>query len=341
MARRFGGTGLGLSISRRLAVLLGGNITVTSRLNFGSTFTLTIGTGSLADVHWQTAPTRREIVRPALSAGQLPGELRILLAEDGPDNQLLIGSFLRKIGASVTIVGNGRDAVDSARVSLNLAQPVDLILMDMQMPILDGYAATQELRMAGWTGPIIALTANAMSDDRQKCLDAGCNDFATKPFDRGRLFEQIVELTRSVFDESPKACQISSGRADKPDKRVFDPDIALQRMGGDLELLNEIKGMIIELSPRWLTELQDCLDHGDTTSVRRLSHSLKNSADNVGGQAASEILFQLESLAAQGDLTSAGALFPEAKLSMQELIETLQQSISEHSRSSPDAVTVD
>ena len=121
---------------------------------------------------------------------QLNG-VRILLAEDGPDNQRLISFILRKIGVDVSVVENGQQAFDSALKAWNEGSPFDVILMDMQMPILDGYGATTQLRNAGYRRPIVALTANAMAGDREKCLAAGCDDFATKPIDRKALLGTI------------------------------------------------------------------------------------------------------------------------------------------------------
>ncbi len=199
--RRFGGTGLGLTISKRLAKMLGGDITISSRLGQGSTFTLTIATGPLDGVKFVQQPdaTDSEEAREQASDGARPAvaeaklDCRILLAEDGRDNQRLISYFLRRAGARVEVVENGRLAVEAALRAEQAGEPFDVILMDMQMPELDGYGATAELRSRGYTRPIIALTANAMEGDREKCLQAGCDDFATKPVDRRKLLAAIVD----------------------------------------------------------------------------------------------------------------------------------------------------
>jgi CheY-like chemotaxis protein len=116
---------------------------------------------------------------------------RVLLAEDGVDNQLVIAYVLKRAGAEVTAVGNGQLAVETALEGVRIERPFHVILMDIQMPFLDGYGATAALRAKAYNGPIIALTASATSVDRENCLAAGCDDHATKPIDRKRLIEQI------------------------------------------------------------------------------------------------------------------------------------------------------
>jgi CheY-like chemotaxis protein len=127
----------------------------------------------------------------AVAAPALPPNCRVLLAEDGPDNQRLISFLLRKAGADVTVVENGRLAAEAALAARDSAQPFDVILMDMQMPVLDGYGAVRWLRQEHYTGPIIALTAHALAQDQERCLNVGCDDYAGKPIERNQLIELV------------------------------------------------------------------------------------------------------------------------------------------------------
>lgn len=184
--RKYGGSGLGLSISKRLANMLGGDIVVTSRLGEGSTFSLSL-------------PVRCHLPDSAVSRPQPQDWLaespfalldrRILLVEDGPDNQRLIAFLLQEAGAEVVLANNGRVAVE---IALTSDERFDAILMDMQMPIMDGYEATKALRDAGYDAPIIALTACAMCDDVKKCLATGCSDYLSKPVDRATLVSTVA-----------------------------------------------------------------------------------------------------------------------------------------------------
>lgn len=204
--RKFGGTGLGLRISNALAQMLGGGIEVASVEGQGSTFTATIATGDLTGVAMlqpedalASGPDKPAQITQAARkpAAKLPLKgLRVLLAEDGPDNQRLIRFHLNKAGAEVIVCENGLIAAQTLENANEDALP-DVVLMDMQMPELDGYSATQRLRDGGLTLPIIALTAHAMEGDRRKCLEAGCVDYLTKPIDKRALIQACLSWSKA------------------------------------------------------------------------------------------------------------------------------------------------
>ncbi|MCA8958872.1 MAG: PAS domain-containing protein [Planctomycetes bacterium] len=182
--RRYGGTGLGLKISRALTERMGGRLEVESRLGEGSSFRLLLP-GARQLEGQDDSP---ESVGRVSSEKDSPLDgRRILVAEDGRDNQRLIRHILCRAGAQVQLAENGRLAVEAFHGAEASGEPFDLVLMDMQMPELDGYEATRLLRSEGVTTPIIALTAHAMTGDRDRCLEAGCSDFHSKPIDRPEL----------------------------------------------------------------------------------------------------------------------------------------------------------
>ncbi len=196
-SRKYGGSGLGLSISKRLAQMLGGDLTVASQLGRGSRFCCTVSPGPLNGVKLCSYRPQPLIVGSETVAdrdyncqGQL-SECKILLAEDGPDNRRLLILILEKMGARVTIAEDGVEACGIYARSLQHGTPFDLVLMDMQMPNMDGYAASRHLRAWGCELPIIALTAHAMAGDRDRCLAAGCNAYLAKPIRRHELLKTL------------------------------------------------------------------------------------------------------------------------------------------------------
>jgi CheY-like chemotaxis protein len=198
--RKFGGTGLGLTISKHLSEMLGGGIEVCSVMGAGSSFIITVDTGSLRGARMlqhvdetlvNLSPLDRgEGAEPGAGQAGLAGY--ILLAEDNKSLQKLCCSLLIKKGMTVETVDNGQEAFEAAMEAWERGAPYDLILMDMQMPVCDGYTAVRRLRDAGYKRPIIALTAHAMAGDREKCLEAGCDDYASKPIDLPGLLETIA-----------------------------------------------------------------------------------------------------------------------------------------------------
>ncbi|QDT45785.1 Autoinducer 2 sensor kinase/phosphatase LuxQ [Gimesia alba] len=195
--RKYGGTGLGLTICKRLTNILGGEIVVKSDYGTGTTFTVSVKIGEIHDVEFVDQQAFKPELNDSLANPNKKTDFEmsynILLAEDGLDNQKLIRFLLTKAGGKVTLAENGKRAVDLALDATENNQPFDVILMDMQMPELDGYAATKLLRSKGYHHPIIALTAHTMSGAREECLAAGCNNYATKPINRNQFFATIHE----------------------------------------------------------------------------------------------------------------------------------------------------
>lgn len=176
-------------------------ITVSSRPGKGSTFSVVIDAGSLDEVKMleSSPPCHRFSKQPQRGVSAEPDyrlDCRVLLVEDGPDNRRLCSFLSKKAGAEVTLAENGQVAVEKAAAARELNIPFHIVLMDMQMPVMDGYEATRRLRADGRSDPIIALTAHAMKGDREKCLAAGCDDYLTKPIHRQTLVRSLAQHLR-------------------------------------------------------------------------------------------------------------------------------------------------
>ncbi|MEO8000011.1 MAG: response regulator, partial [Gemmatimonadaceae bacterium] len=297
VTRRYGGTGLGLTICRRLALLMGGDV----RLDYTG-----LGRGSRFVVELPLAPVPgAELVHVlsiiaegsahdrcehhALSA--LTG--RILLAEDGEDNQRLLVSILTKAGAEVTVAGNGAIALHELTRAEEAGTPFDLLLTDIQMPEMDGYTLVKALRARASSIPIIALTAHAMAEDRTKCLAAGCNEYATKPINRADLLDACARLLQpeetlsSIFPVQRSEVILHSARQNETmSTSAFvsghgDDDIILSELADDPDMVELIDEFLEHLSER-VEALQNARADFASVEFRTHVHQLKGAAGGYG-----------------------------------------------------------
>jgi PAS domain S-box-containing protein len=302
VTRRHGGTGLGLTICRRLAELMGGNVElVTTAIGRGSRFELRLPLQAADDARQierlDPAAASAAPVQPAPRA--LAGR-RILLAEDGEDNQRLITVLLRAAGADVTVVSNGRQALDALDWSEAGGSRFDLLLTDMQMPEMDGYTLASTLRGQGHSIPIVALTAHAMANDREKCLAAGCDDYATKPIDRHGLIATCARwlAPADVFPTPLSSDVIESTLHDDT------PDLLVSELADDPDLAELAIGFA-DLLPSRVEAIVAQIEADDAASAARLTHQLKGAAGSYGYPLISEIARQLEQalIDGHGDVT--------------------------------------
>jgi TMAO reductase system sensor TorS len=298
MRRKYGGTGLGLTIAKQLAHVMGGQIGVESMPGRGSTFWFTVRV---------PAAQRTGAGAGAQAADAVPSSFRgrVLLAEDNPVNRELAVAMLEAVDLDVVVAVDGREAVEQAAQG-----GIDLILMDCQMPEMDGFGATEAIRAAAQAQgaarvPIVALTANAMEGDRERCLACGMDDYLSKPFKPAQLY---ATLARGLPAGEPRARPVAAAAAPAlaaMAKTLEINAIAQIRAAGGSDadrLLEKVLRLYCDSVPQMLKSMQEAAGKGDCVALQRAAHALKSSSHNVGAVRFASLCRDLETAARAGQI---------------------------------------
>jgi len=285
VTRQYGGTGLGMSICKELIELMGGVIRATSKKGAGSSviFEVTFPKGLVADL-----PSKETFVA---NESMLAGK-KILVVDDNEMNRLVATTILNNYGAETAEAANGHESVEYLMKNL-----VDLVLMDIQMPVMNGFEATKIIRsVISKTMPIIALTANAIKGDNEKCLEAGMNDYMSKPFKEEDLLRKIAT---SLLAELPKNTITIAKQVERPVSYYDISEIKIISRGND-EFVKKMLKMFIEQTPGHLTEMRSKLQSNQLTVVGEIAHRIKPTIDNMGIVSLKATIREIEKIGKSG-----------------------------------------
>ncbi|MBW8002895.1 MAG: response regulator [Planctomycetes bacterium] len=327
MTRKYGGTGLGLAITKELAALLDGKIMLASQENQGSTFTLLIPTDiDLDSTKMMTNLDRRKVSREIsseIATIKLSG--KILVAEDDFVNQKTIRVILEKAGLDITVVEDGREALKEV-----VQGDYDVILMDMHMPNMNGYEATKVLRDEGIETPIIALTANVLRDDAERCLSIGCDAFLSKPIDRKKLFETLKKYLPGHDGNTDKQIEAPNSKADnlgewtdqpRPEESENEEIInwleLTGRINDEIIIAELIEGYLLE-NRRRVEELAEAIELANAEEIHLLSHAIKGASATIAARGIAKVAHELEAAAKNKDLEKVEEIFEALKIEFKE-----------------------
>ena len=299
--RKYGGTGLGLAICKQLVEMMGGTLGLESAEGRGSTFWFTVAF-ELAPAGQHAPASERPFGGPNSPRGRSPGEStsRILVVEDNATNREVALAQLHKLGYRADAVNNGSEAVQAIERG-----DYDLVLMDCEMPVMDGYEATRRIRAGRLGIPVIALTADAMSGDRDRCLGEGMNDYLAKPVDLDLLAGVLAKWL-------PEAKWPAESRPAEQATAVFQGAALLRRLMGDRELASCIlKGFLSDI-PSQLDNLRQRLEDADAPGFRMQAHALKGAAATVSAEDLRLVASAMEQSGKAAQLEQCGALLPRA-----------------------------
>ncbi len=336
--RRFGGSGLGLAISKRLADVMGGRLSVRSVINEGSCFTLEapFELGTRAQISALPAEAT-----PANAPTGLDG-MRVLLVEDNAMNQQLAVELLEEVGVRVVVAENGQIALERLG-----SDRFDLVLMDIQMPVMDGYAATRQLRLTSRLAdlPVVAMTAHAMADERERCLASGMDDVLTKPVSPDLLYGMLAKYRSPSASLTPTP--VSAPPSDSPPaapeptaasistaastESALNETVGLRYAGGKPDLYKRLLRRFQETQHDLMARIDHALETGNEVEAYRLVHTLKSTAATVGATQLSTVARDLETAYEAGHVSASDAAFVELKQRFGEVMAYIANKLGEDS----------